>query len=64
VHDFPEYHIDRELYIGHFRGSDLRDPTLHLTKEISSVDSNLWDFCILSEDCIAERYIGLGGMGL
>ena len=29
VYDFPEYHIDRELNIIHFRGNVLRAPTLH-----------------------------------
>ena len=28
VNDFPEYHLDRELNIIHFRGNVLRVPTL------------------------------------
>lgn len=44
MHDFPEYHIDRELKIIHFCGDVLRVPTLPLRLGISSVESNPWDF--------------------
>lgn len=30
----------------HFRGNDLRVPTFALRRGISSVESQLWDFCV------------------